>query len=215
MTGKLIAAQEQERARIGRELHDDITQRLAMLALKLQELQDNPSEFHGRVQELSEETTEISNDVQALSHEMHASRLEYLGVVAGFRSWCEEFGSRKKIEIDLRVDVHSPLPVDLGLCLFRVLQEALNNAAKHSGARRIEVQLSEGEGEIYLIVGDSGKGFNVKAAMQDSGLGLTTMQERVRLVNGTISIESKPMAGTTLHVRVPFVSDHDSRRAAG
>jgi PAS domain S-box-containing protein len=212
---KLIEAQEQERARIGRELHDDITQRLAMLALKLQELQDNPSEFHGRVQELSEETTEISNDVQALSHEMHASKLEYLGVVAGFRSWCEEFGERQKMEIDLRVNVRSPLPLDLGLCLFRVLQEALHNAAKHSGVRRIEVQLREGAGEIYLIVGDSGKGFNVEAAMQDGGLGLTSMQERVRLVNGTISIESKPMAGTTVHVRVPFVSEHDSRRAAG
>ena len=119
-----------------------------------------------------------------------------------------------KLEIDCREDVRSILPPDIGLCLFRVLQEALHNAVKYSGVKRIEVQLREESGEIYLIIRDSGKGFDIEAAKQGRGLGLTSMQERVRLVDGTISIDSKPMGGTTIHVRVPIESE-GSQRAAG
>jgi len=138
---KLIEAQEQERARIGRELHDDINQRLAMLALELEELQENPAEVGSRVQELRRKTVEISDDMQALSHELHSSRLEYLGVVKGLKSWCEEFAQRQRLEIDFTSEVLSVLPHELGICFFRVLQEALHNAVKHSGAKRIEVEL--------------------------------------------------------------------------
>jgi PAS domain S-box-containing protein len=215
MTRKLIEAQEQERARIGRELHDDINQRLAMLAVELEQLQDDPSEVQSRVQELRRQTTQISNDVQALSHDLHASKLEYLGVAAGMNSWCKEFGERQNLEIDCRSDVRSTLPNEIGLCLFRVLQEALHNAAKHSGVKRIKVQLHEESGEIHLNVKDLGKGFDIEAARQGRGLGLTSMQERVRLVNGTIEIQSKPMGGTTIHVRVPLEAEHGSQRAAG
>jgi PAS domain S-box-containing protein len=214
MTRKLIEAQEQERARIGRELHDDINQRLAMLSLELEQLQENPSEVQSRVQELRNQTTELSNDVQAMSHDLHSSKLEYLGVVAGIKSWCKEFGERQRVEIDFSNDVHSALPFEIGRSLFRVLQEALHNATKHSGVKRIEVQLREDSGEIHLIIRDSGKGFDVEAALQGKGLGLTSMRERVRLVNGTISIESKPMGGTTIHVRVPMESKHAATREA-
>src|ERR1700756_461453 len=215
MTRKLIEAQEQERARIGRELHDDINQRLAILSLELEQLQENPSEVQSRVRELRNQTTELSNDVQAMSHDLHSSKLEYLGVVAGIKSWCKEFAERQKMEINFRSDVCSILPLAVGLSLFRVLQEALNNAIKHSGVKRIEVQLREDSDEIHLIVSDSGKGFDVEAALQGKGLGLTSMRERVRLVNGTIGIESKPMGGTTIHVRVPLGSERISHRAAG
>ena len=109
----------------------------------------------------------------------------------------------------------SILPLAVGLSLFRVLQEALNNAIKHSGVKRIEVQLREDSDEIHLIVSDSGKGFDVEAALQGKGLGLTSMRERGRLVNGTIGIDSKPMGGTTIHVRVPLASEHEADRAAG
>jgi len=214
MTRKLIEAQEQERARIGRELHDDINQRLAMLALELEQLQENPSEIQPRVKELRREMAEVSNDVQAMSHDLHSSKLEYLGVVAGIKSWCKEFSERQRVELDFNNDVHSALPFEIGLSLFRVLQEALHNATKHSGVKRIEVQLREESGEIHLIIRDSGKGFDVEAALQGKGLGLTSMRERVRLVNGTISIESKPMGGTTIHVRVPPDSKQDSQRQA-
>jgi PAS domain S-box-containing protein len=215
MTRKLIEAQEQERALIARELHDDINQRLAMLAIELEQLHDNPSEVRSRLQELRKQTIEISNDVHAVSHDLHSSQLEYLGVVAGMKSWCKEFGARQGIEIDCKHDLRSTLPSEIGLCLFRVLQEALHNAAKHSGLKRIEAQLYEDSGEIHLVVSDSGRGFDVEAAKQGEGLGLTSMRERVRLMNGKITIDSKPMGGTRIHVRVPLESEHASRQLAG
>jgi len=215
MARKLVEAQEQERARIARELHDDINQRLAMLAVELEQLKENPSEVESRAEELRKQTSEISNGVQALSHDLHSSQLEYLGVVAGMKSWCKEFAGRQKIEIECRHDVRSTLPPEIELCLFRVLQEALHNAVKHSGVNRIEVQLREQSGEIHLIVSDSGRGFDIEAIKQGKGLGLISMRERVRLVNGTIDIESKPMGGTIVHARVPFRSEQLLQRAAG
>ena len=212
---RLLNAQEQERARIGRELHDDINQRLAMLSLELEQLQNDPCDVQNHLQELRTRTSEISNDVQALSHDLHSSKLEYLGVVAGIKSWCKEFAERQKMEIACKTDVPATLPLEIGRPLFRVLQEALYNASKHSDVKRVEVRLQEGSGEIHLTISDLGKGFDLEAALRGKGLGLTSMRERVRLVNGTISIESKPMAGTTIHVRVPFRSEHGTRRAAG
>jgi len=156
----------------------------------------------------------LSDDVQALSHELHSSKLQYLGVVAGIRS-CKEFGARQNMEIDCRTDVSSVVPLEIGFSLFRVLQEAVHNAFKYSGVRRVEVQLREDSGEIQLIVNDLGRGFDVVAAMQGEGLGLTSMRERIRMVNGTIAIESKPMGGTSIHVRVPFRSQPISEQAVG
>jgi signal transduction histidine kinase len=215
MTRKLIESQEQERARIGRELHDDINQRLAMLAIELEQLQQNPSELQSRLQELRNEITEVSSDVEALSHELHSSKMQYLGVVAGMKSWCKEFAERRKMGIDFKSDMSSILPSEIGICLFRVLQEALHNIVKHSGVKRVEVRLMERPNQVHLIVSDSGKGFDVESTMQGKGLGLTSMRERVRLVNGTIAIESKPMHGTTIHVRLPFDSARASEPAAG
>ena len=214
MTRKLIEAQEQERARIARELHDDINQRLAMLAVELEQLGDDPSEVESRVQELRKQTIGISDDVQALSHELHSSKLDYLGAVGGLGSWCKEFGGRHGIQIDYRHDVRNTLPLETGLCLFRVVQEALHNVVKHSGAKRVEVELAEDSGEVHVLIRDLGKGFDLETAEKGRGLGLTSMRERVRLVNGTIEIESKPMIGTTIRVHVPFPSDAISRRAA-
>jgi PAS domain S-box-containing protein len=216
---KLIEAQEQERARIARELHDDINQRLAMLGIELQQLREHypdlPVEISSRMEELRKQTAGISNDVQALSHELHSSKLEYLGAIGGMKSWCKEFGERQGIQIEFKsTEVQTSVAPEVGLCLFRVLQEALHNAAKHSGVRRIEVQLQEDSGEIHLVISDLGRGFDLETAMQGRGLGLTSMQERVRLVNGTIEIQSKPMGGTTVHVRVPFKSERVSERAA-
>ena len=215
LSRKLIESQEQERARIGRELHDDISQQIAMLALELEKLRQNPSEVESRVLELRKSVAELSNDVQALSHDLHSSKLEYLGVVAGMKSWCREFSERQKLEIDFRSDVPSALPLEVGLSLFRVLQEALNNAIKHSGVRRVEVQLQEDSSEIHLVISDKGQGFDVEAALQGKGLGLTSMRERVRLVNGTIAIDAKPNGGTTIHVSVPLKSRQEARRAVG
>ena len=204
LSRKLIQSQEQERTRIGRELHDDINQRLAMLAIELERLQIEPSDVRSRLQQLREETIALSSDVQALSHELHSSKLEYLGVVSGMKSWCREFSERQKMEIDFRSDVSGPLPFEIGLSLFRVLQEALHNAAKHSGAKRVEVEVTEDSNEVHLTVRDSGSGFDLESAKQGSGLGLTSMQERLKLVRGQLSIESKALEGTTIRARVPL-----------
>jgi PAS domain S-box-containing protein len=216
MSRKLIESQEQERARIGRELHDDINQRLAMLVVELEQLQDYSSEFPGRIQELRKQTIEISNDVQALSRELDSSKLRHLGAIKGMKSWCKEFGERHGIQIEFKsAEMHTYLPPEIGLCLFRVLQEALHNASKHSGAGRVEVQLREEPGEIHLVISDSGRGFDSETAMQGRGLGLVSMRERVRLVNGTITVESMLNGGTTIHVCVPLAPAQISDRAVG
>jgi signal transduction histidine kinase len=219
MTRKLVEAQEQERSRIARELHDDIGQRLAMLTIDLDQVRqiwpDLPPEVLSRLLDLRQQATQISAGVQSLSHDLHSSQLEYLGAVAGMKSWCKEFGKRQGLQINYSHNVRSTLSTEIGLCLFRLLQEALHNAAKHSGVKRIEVELSENDSaEIQLTIRDSGKGFDVDAVKQGKGLGLTSMRERVRLVNGTIAIESKPRAGTTIRVRVPLPSEQGSHRAA-
>jgi PAS domain S-box-containing protein len=218
MTRKLVEAQEQERARIARELHDDINQRLAVLAIECDRLQgrdDLPSEVRGYAHELQKLTADISSRVYALSHKLHSSTLDALGLVKGMKGWCKEFGARREMEINFKSPDLPRLPQEISLCLFRVLQEALENAAKHSGAKRIEVQLAEKAGEIHLIVSDSGRGFDIEAARRKGGLGLTSMQERVRLVGGTIVINAEPPAGTAIHVCVPFRVERGAQRAGG
>jgi PAS domain S-box-containing protein len=214
MSGKLIESQEQERARIGRELHDDINQRLAMVSVEIQRLQETPSELPSRTEKIRKELHELSEDVQALAHDLHSSKMDYLGVVAGMKSWCKEFAGRHNLRIDFTSDVPGALPRELGVSLFRVLQEALQNVVRHSGAKRVDVDLRESPGEIHLDIRDSGSGFDVDAALQSEGLGLTSMRERVRIVNGTIAIDSKPMDGTRINIRVPLNNDNNSRREA-
>jgi PAS domain S-box-containing protein len=214
---KLIEAQEQERTRIARELHDDIAQRLALVTVELGRLRESPprskSELHERVGAVQKYTVEIANDVQAIAHKLHSSKLEYLGVVAAMKGFCKEFGEQQRAEIDFRnSDLPTHLSPEVALCLFRVLQEALHNAAKHSGVRRFDVQLREDSGEIHLDINDSGRGFDVSASMHSQGLGLVSMRERVRLVDGTIEIDSGPTRGTSIHVHVPIASQHLAAR---
>ncbi len=217
VSGKLIEAQEQERSRIGRELHDDIGQRLALLAVELQRLQKDPLTFprlRGRLGGLQKRASEIAADTQSLSHELHSSRLQYLGAAAAMRGFCREFGEQQKVKVDFSAnDLPATLPADISLCLFRVLQEALHNSAKHSGGQHFEVHLSGTTNEVLLTVKDSGKGFDREAAKTTQGIGLISMEERLKLVNGTLSIKSEPGRGTTIEARVPVASD--LMRAAG
>jgi PAS domain S-box-containing protein len=216
---RLIQAQEQERARIGRELHDDIGQRLALLAVELEQLRQNrPNlpEFRSRMGEIQKQTSEIAADVQSLSHELHSSKLEYLGIAVAMRGFCQEFGEQQKVEIDFKThDLPVSLSPDISLCLFRVLQEALHNSVKHSGVRHFEVRLWGASTEAHLTISDSGAGFDREAAKASRGLGLISMEERLKLVKGTLSIESQPKRGTTIHARIPFSSESDLVRIAG
>jgi len=217
---KLVAVQEEERKRIARDLHDDINQRLAMLAVEMDQTKDDPpnspSELIQRLHELRQRLTEVSTGVQSISHQLHSPQLEYLGIVAAMKSFCKEFSIRQAVEIDFKNDdIPQPLPPEVSLCLFRVLQEALHNAAKHSSVRHFEVRLSYSTSQVELTVADRGTGFDAEAAMKKGRLGLVSMRERVRLVNGTLVVDSKPMAGTTIRARVPVAPEQVSQRAVG
>jgi PAS domain S-box-containing protein len=219
VSGKLIEAQEQERSRIGRELHDDIGQRLALLAIELQELHNDPLILPGvrsRTGEIQKQISEIATDIQSLSHELHSAKLQYLGIAGAMRGFCREFGEQQKVDVDFQThDLPGPLSADTSLCFFRVLQESLHNAVKHSGARHFEVRLWGISDGIHLTVRDSGEGFDREAAKTSRGLGLVSMEERLKLVKGTLSIDSQAKRGTTIHAYVPFNSGTDSMRAAG
>jgi PAS domain S-box-containing protein len=216
---RLIEAQEQERTRIARELHDDFAQRLALLAVKLEQLHQDPPELpeiRTRIGDLQKQTTEIAIGIQTLSHELHSAKLQYLGIAAAMRGFCEEFEGQTKVKIDFKShDLPSPLSPDISLCLFRVLQEAVHNSAKHRGVRHVEVQLWGTSGVIHLTVSDSGAGFDSEAAKQNRGLGLISMEERLKLLEGTFSIESQPGRGTQIHAQVPLRAVSESMRAAG
>ena len=220
LSRRLIEAQEQERARIARELHDDIGQRISMLAIEIEELQLNSSDLphrtRNRVRELWQQTCDIGTDIQSLSHELHSAKLEYLGIVAAMRGFCNDFGRQQGVEIEFEAeDLTSFLPSDVSLCLLRILQEALHNSAKHSGVRRHNVRLWGNEKEVHLTVTDAGVGFNREAVKQNPGLGLISMEERLKLVNGTLTIESQPKSGTKIHATVPLDPGAVHLRAAG
>lgn len=210
MTRKLIEAQEQERARIARELHDDVTQQLALLAMELDQWDQSTShdaDFREHIRHAKRRISEIGEDVQELSHQLHSSKLEYLGLAAAAKGLSKEISRNNRVRVDFtEVGVPRTLPNEVSLALFRILQEALHNAVEHSEAKDVDVRLWEESNELHLTVKDLGKGFDPLSAMQGAGLGLTSMRERARLVNGNIAIESKPMQGTTIHVRVPLNS---------
>jgi PAS domain S-box-containing protein len=205
---KLIQAHEEERTRIARELHDDISQRIVLLAVRLDELQEGRTSSLAQLKrELAgarDEVQELATDIQALSHRLHSSKLKEFGLDFAAAGFCKEFSEQK----GLRIDFHSEnlpkqLSEEISICLFRVLQEAVQNAAKHSGARHFQVSLRNGSNEIELTVADSGIGFDPEMALRKNGLGFTSMRERMKLVNGELSIESRLQRGTTVRARVP------------
>ena len=212
MGRRLIEAHEEERTWIGRELHDDINQRIALLAVGMERLkQDLPNtlpHFQAQIQQLRTSLFDLSKDVQALSHRLHSSKLEYLGIAAAARSFCAELAEQQHVEIAFH---HSDLPQSLSreisLCLFRVLQEALQNAVKHSRAHEFRVELYGTSTELTLEVVDAGVGFDQEQAMRHHGLGLTSMRERLKLVGGVLVIESERGHGTKVRARVPLNSE--------
>ncbi len=217
MSRKLLEAQEQERTRIARELHDDVNQRLALLSIEIERIKEvSPvtyGELRDQLDELGKRTSDISAVVQSLSHELHSSKLEYLGLVSAMRGFCKEFGGKHKVEIDFSSEgMPATVPQEISICLFRVMQAGLQNALKHSGVRFFVVKLHGSSTEIQLIVRDSGVGFDSELARATQGLGLVSMQERVRLVNGTISITSKQLSGTEVSVRVPLSAGTKAER---
>jgi PAS domain S-box-containing protein len=209
MSRKLIEAQEQERTWIARELHDDINQRIALLAVNLERLKgDLPSSATAvahSLDEFGEQVSGLGSDIQALSHRLHSSKLEYLGIAAAASSFCREISETQGVRIDFHSEgVPKKLPQEIALCFFRVLQEAIQNALKHSGSRDLQVWLRGAPNEIELAVSDSGIGFDPEDAIAGRGLGLTSMRERLKLVHGELFVESQPQRGTMVRATVPL-----------
>src|SRR5262249_16154716 len=188
---KLIDAEERVRERIGKDLHEDIEQRLAVLANQVAQIGTNgfeaaeigPNSPAG----IQEEVAGILADIQALAYELCPYKLQYLGLAAAMKSFCEKFAEQRNVEIDfMSQKLPGNLPLDIALSLTRVLQEALCNSAKHSGSQHFEVELFQAAEAIHLNIHDSGMGFDPKFALQGPGLGLISMRERMKLVRGEL-----------------------------
>ena len=206
MTGRLIRAQEEERCRIARELHDDFNQRLALLAIGLERLGHGlPSEgvATSQVADLCQLTQSIASDVHRLSHQLHSAKLEHLGLVPAIKGLCRELSEQYGGQINF---VHRNVPNDItketALCLFRVAQEALSNTMKHSGVRKGQLELFGDRGALHLCISDAGAGFDPQSVSAKGHLGLVSMQERVRAAGGTIAVESRPSRGTRISVHL-------------
>jgi signal transduction histidine kinase len=213
---RVIEAEEQERQRIAKDLHENIGQRLIMLSLQIEKLQRdslNAADAHSRLDALLKQSTEILSDVKASAHELYSPRLEYLGLAGVMRSFCRDLGEQKKVEIDFKSDgIPRHVPPDITLCLYRVLQEAVHNAVQHSGVRQFDVRLWATSDEIHLTVSDCGAGFDLETARKSRGLGLNRMEERLKLVKGSLSIDSQPKRGTTIHGLVPLTHNPQKSR---
>jgi PAS domain S-box-containing protein len=208
VSGRMIEAQEKERSRIARDLHDDICQRLALLSMEIDHAKrvsgDSSEVTRQRLHEIRKHCSEITGDVQSLSHQLHSSKLDSLGIEAAIRGFCREFSKQHDLNVDFTCrSVPRHLPKEISLCLFRVTQEGLQNAMKYSGVSEFTVELLTLQDEIHLVVADDGAGFDVEEAKRKQGLGLMSMQERVHLVHGVLSIESKPGRGTQVLAVVP------------
>ncbi|MGB2662404.1 MAG: PAS domain-containing sensor histidine kinase [Candidatus Acidiferrum sp.] len=216
VSGKLIEAQEQERTRIARELHDDFNQRLAILSIGLDQLwktlPESDTKGRAKVQEILTGTKELSSDLHALAYRLHSSRLEHVGLASAIAGHCKEISEKYKIEVQFNEgDLHFAIPKDVALCLFRVTQEALGNVVKHSQAKSVRVELSASASGVSLRISDDGKGFDTHRTNQGVGIGLIGMHERIRLVAGRLSIRSGPMHGTVILAEVPLCAGTNRR----
>jgi len=204
---------EEERSRIARELHDDINQRIAMLTMDVASLARlepaSDSSRQSSIDSAVDQLRSLSSEIQAISRRLHSSQLEYLGLATAAGALCREVSTRCQVEIDFQCAPELPgLPKNISLSLYRVLQEALQNAIKHGGARTIAVNLAGNAGEVRMSVSDRGVGFDLKMAEKKHGLGLISMRERMRLVQGEFAVDSKPGQGTTIRCRVALGTEN-------
>jgi PAS domain S-box-containing protein len=209
LSGRLIKAHEEERSRIARELHDDLSQQMALLSTDLDQLaqqaaRSSPeiSRGFGKAQRRAQS---VFSELHRLSYEIHPSKLDRLGLAAASLSLCREVSKQQNLRLEFSFkDVPEPLPRDISLCLYRVIQESVRNIVKHSGAVQAEVELTGSPSEIRLRILDAGVGFNPDRVGEKGGLGLLSMRERLRLVRGTMVIESQPLRGTRITATVPL-----------
>ena len=207
--GRLITAQEEERRRIARELHDDLNQRMALLSIELEQLgqkiPEKQSDLRQRVRDLRTKAQEISTEIHQMSYKLHPFKLDHLGLAAALKSFCEEISVGQVLKVVChQKGFPATIPAEVTLCVFRIAQESLRNVARHSGAREAQVVLEKTDAAVRLTILDRGCGFDAEADTMKKGLGFISMRERLRLVGGEISIHSQPGRGTLIDVIVPL-----------
>jgi PAS domain S-box-containing protein len=210
LSRRLMTAQEAERTRIARELHDGIGQSLALLGIQMQRASQPLALRLGKknpgMQELCGKLKEIGDQVSRLSHQLHSSELEFLGLAVAVKSLCREFSEQYRIKINCVCnDVPSELDNDVALCFLRIVQEGLHNVAKHSQASHVEVELSGAGYELSLSISDDGVGFEISKVRKTAGLGMVSMRERMHLIGGEFTISSQPGSGTKIQARAPLI----------
>ena len=207
--GRLINAQEEERSRVARELHDDLNQQVAIMSIELEQLRRKiPADLQdlsALVSGLGARAQEISSEIHRLSYQLHPAKLDHLGLAAALKSLCDELSERCEIKIDFQqTGFPAPLSREVTLCVFRVAQESLQNVTRHSGAHGAQVVLRKSSTGVQLRVSDTGCGFDMQSSRTKNGLGFISMRERLRLVGGRISIRSQPFIGTQIDIVVPI-----------
>jgi len=206
LAGRIIVSQEQERQRIARELHDDLSQKIGLLNLEVDQIADEVAgdSHRTRLEQVSSHIGEIAGDLSNLSHRLHPSRLQTLGLIESVRLLCSEISQRRQVNIEFSSsELPSAVDPRVSLCLYRIAQEALHNVAKHSQARDASVELTREGNEVYLQIADTGVGFD-PVALEHAGLGLVSMRERVGVLKGDLVINATPGGGTRIGVRVPL-----------
>lgn len=208
LAARLMTAQDSERTRIAHLLHDDVSQNIAALGLTISRLKrklpTGSAEMASELDRLGLHTNELTTQIRRLSHQLQPEVLEHLGLVAALESQVAEFGHEEQIAVKISADIRRDIPLDVSVCLYRVALEALRNVSRHSGANAANILLKEDDIFLTLEVSDSGRGFDAEKARRESGIGLASAEERVKLLQGTFEIRSTPQVGTTLIARVPL-----------
>jgi PAS domain S-box-containing protein len=214
LVGKLMSAQETERRRIARELHDDASQQVALLsiglAMILRQLDGASPQLRGELKRLQDQTTRLGDQIRHFSHALHPSVLQRGGLIAALREHCTEVGEQHGLYVDFHASEVEAISSETALCLYRIAQETFHNIGKHAHATRVEVELKRAGEEIELTIADDGLGFDSAKLAMAGGLGLISLDERVRYFNGTLSIEANVNRGTRVRVRLPEGGGHDA-----
>ena len=208
LAGRLITAQEDERRRIARDLHDDVNQRLAVLSVEMELLGSSESDVDAgaRSGRMAAQLRELSSDVHKLSHQLHPAKVEQLGLVPAAQSYCRDLAQQSGLRIDFSArNVPADLAPNTSLGLYRILQESLHNVVRHSRTSAARVELIGETDDVRLVITDEGQGFDTHETRRTGGLGLVSMEERMRLLQGRIAVHSSPGQGTRVEATVPVV----------
>ena len=208
LTQQLLLAQEGERRRIASELHDGLSQSIAMLQVELgmilRQIPPSASSVRTDIKRLRVRVQDLSDEVRQVSHRLHPAVLDHLSLVPALKSLCSEFHAYRNLDVVFLCDGPiGEIPFNVAVSLYRIAQEALSNTVKHANATEVAVSLNLSNGEVVLSITDDGDGFDTVNAKHNPGLGVISMKERARIAGGRFSIESRLGAGTRVEIIVP------------